>query len=319
MHNYLKLVRFPNLIIIALVQYVIRYFIVRPILSINNIEFQLANVDFALLVLATVCMAAAGYIINDYFDTKADRFNKRDVIVGRKVTRRVAMFMHQVLNAISVLLGAYVSYKIGHWQFVFIFFMAGGLLWFYSTSYKYYFLLGSFLISLVVAAVPLLVVIYEIPPLNQKYAEMLIASKTNFNYLFYWVGAFSFFSFFGMLIGRFIRDLLSMKGDREIQRRSLPLVIGLKWAKVVIIVLILFLSVSVIGVWYQFLNAPIDRITPWYFGFLIILPLLVLGYKVYRFSEGESFRFGIFLLRFAILTGISYAFVVNYIINYSNF
>lgn len=315
MNSYLKLIRLPNLIIIALTQYVMRYFIIQPILGINKIKLQLADLDFAILVIATVCMAAAGYVINDYFDTKADRINKKDVIVGRKITRRVALFMQQIIAAISVLLGGYVSYKIGHWQFVFIFFMGGGLLWFYSTSYKYYFLLGSFLMALVVAAVPFLVVIYEIPPLNKTYVEILILSKTSFNYLLYWVGAFSFFSFIGVLITQFIRDLLSIKGDREIHRQSLPIVIGIKWAKFVIILLILFLSVSVFGVWYQFLNAPMDKITPWYFGVLIILPLSLLAYRVYKFLEGDKFKTGTFLIRFAFLTGISYAFVVNYIVH----
>ncbi|MCY1633335.1 UbiA family prenyltransferase [Marinifilum sp. D737] len=315
MSNFLKLIRFPNLLIIALVQYVMRYFIIEPILGINRIKLQFSDVDFAILVLATVTMAAAGYIINDYFDTKADRFNKKDVIVGRKITRRVALAMHQVLTGISILLGGYVSYSVGHWQFVFIFFMAGGLLWFYSTSYKYYFLLGSILMAMVVATVPLLVVIYEIPPLNKTYADVLLASKTNFNYLMYWVGAFSFFAFFGVLIGQFIRDMLSLKGDQEIKRKSLPAVIGLKWTKVIIVVLILFLSVSVFGVWYQFLNAPVDKITPWYFGILIILPLILLAYRVAKFKEGELFKLGKFLLRFAFLAGISYAFVVNYIVN----
>jgi len=319
MSKYLKLVRFPNLIIIALIQIVMRYFIIEPILGINRIKLQLADIDFAILVLATLFMAAAGYIINDYFDTKADRFNKKDVIVGRLVKRRIALLMHQVFMAISVLLGAYVSYKIGHWQFVIIFFMAGGLLWFYSTSYKYYFLLGSFLMAMVAAAIPFLVVIYEIPPLNKKYADVLLASKTDFNYLLYWVGSFSFFTFLAALIGQFIRDLLSIKGDSEIQRRSLPVVIGLKWSKIVIVTLLLFLSVSVFGVWYQFLNAPMDNITPWYFAILIILPIVILAYKVAKYKVGDKFKLGVFLLRFAILTGISYAFVVNYIINHSNF
>jgi 4-hydroxybenzoate polyprenyltransferase len=314
MNKYLKLIRLPNLLIIALVQYVMRYFIIQPILGINRIKLQLSDIDFAMLVLATIFMAAAGYIINDYFDTKADRFNKKDVIVGRKITRRIALAMHQVFTAISILLGGYISYKVGHWQFVFIFFMAGGLLWFYSTSYKYYFLLGSFLMAMVVAVVPLLVVIYEIPPLNKTYADVLLASKTNFNYLLYWVGAFSFFAFFGVLIGQFIRDILSLKGDREIQRQSLPVVIGLKWTKVIIVMLILFLSASVFGVWYQFLNAPMDKITPWYFSILIILPLLLLAYQVVKFKEGNLLKFGKFLLRFSILTGISYAFVVNYLV-----
>jgi len=162
-------------------------------------------------------------------------------------------------------------------------------------------------------------VVFEIPPLNKTYAEVLVASKTNFDYLLYWVGAFSFFSFCSVLIYQFVRDLLSVKGDQEIGRRSLPLIIGFKWTKAVTISLILFLCVSVFGVWYQFLNAPMDHITPWYFSILIIIPLLLLCYLLIRLRKDESFKFGVFLLRFAILAGISYAFVVNHILSNTNF
>lgn len=314
MLSLLKLIRLPNLIIIALTQYVMRYFIVQPILAINRIKLQLSDIDFAILVLATLFIAAGGYIINDYFDCKADRLNKRDVIVGRKISRRIAQVLHQVFSFIGLVLGGYVSYKVGHWQFVLIFFMAGGLLWFYSTSYKNHFILGNLVLAFICAAIPLLVVVFEIPPLNKTYAEVLIASKTNFDYLIYWVGAFSFFSFFAVLIHQFVRDLISVKGDKEVGRRSLPSIIGFRWTKAIIVGLILFLSVSVFGVWYQFLNAPMDLITPWYFSLLIIIPLLLLAYLVIKLKKDESLKFGMFLLRIAILAGISYAFVVNHIL-----
>jgi 4-hydroxybenzoate polyprenyltransferase len=319
MLSLLKLIRLPNLIIIALTQYVMRYFIVEPILAINRIKLQLSDIDFAILVIATLFIAAGGYIINDYFDAKADRLNKRDVIVGRKISRRISQFLHQVFSFIGLVLGGYVSYKVGHWQFVLIFFMAGGLLWFYSTSYKNHFILGNLVLAFICAAIPFLVVVFEIPPLNKTYAEVLVASETSFDYLLYWVGAFSFFAFFAVLIHQFVRDLISVKGDKEIGRRSLPFVIGFRWTKVVIVSLILFLSASVFGVWYQFLNAPVDNITPWYFSLLIIIPLLLLSYLVVKLKKDESLKFGVLLLRMAILAGISYAFVVNHIISNTNF
>lgn len=319
MLSLLKLIRFPNLIIIALTQYVMRYFIIQPILAINEIQLQLSDLNFAILVMATLFIAAGGYIINDYFDTKADRLNKRDVIVGRRISRRISLMLHQAFSFIGLVLGGYVSYKVGHWQFVLIFFMAGGLLWFYSTSYKNHFILGNLVLAFICAAIPFLVVIFEIPPLSKNYAEVLVASKTNFDYLLYWVGAFAFFAFFGVLIHQLIRDLISIKGDKEIGRRSLPFVIGFKWTKSIIVGLILFLCVSVFGVWYQFLNAPMDKITPWYFSLLIIIPLFLLSYLIIRLKENESLKFGVFLLRMAILAGISYAFVVNHILSNTNF
>ncbi len=319
MLNLLRLIRVPNLIIIALTQYVMRYFIIRPILAINRIHLQLSDIDFSILVLATLFIAAGGYIINDYFDCKADRLNKRQVIVGRQISRRASLALHQIFSFIGLVLGGYVSYKVGHWQFILIFFMAGGLLWFYSTSYKNHFILGNLVMAFICAAIPFLVVIFEIPPLNKTYAEVLVASKTNFDYLLYWVGAFSFFAFFGVLIHQLIRDLISVKGDKEIGRRSLPFIIGFRWTKAIIVSLILFLSVSVFGVWYQFLNAPVDKITPWYFSILIIFPLLLLSYLVLRLKKDESLKFGMILLRIAILAGISYAFVVNHILSNTNF
>ncbi len=312
--NYLKLIRFPNLVVIALVQIVMRYCIVEPILEYNSIQLQFSTINFVFLVLAVVFMAAGGYIINDYFDTKADRFNQRKVIVGRKVSRRIAMTLHQIFTGISIVLSGYISYKIGHWQFVFIFFMAGGILWFYSTSYKYYFLLGTFLMAVLAAFIPFLVVVYEVPLLNQTYREVLLTSKTNFNYLLYWAGAFSFFAFWGALIAQFIRDLISLNGDSEIGRRSLAVVLGLKAAKAIIVTLLLLFCMAVFGIWYKFLNAPVDKITPWYFGFFIVLPLLLTAYKVIKYQVGEKFIFAGYLLRFAFLMGVCYAFVVDYIL-----
>lgn len=314
MKEYLKLVRFPNLIVIALTMYVMRYFIIRPILGINKLSLQLSGVDFFLLVLSVMCMTGAGYVINDYFDTKADRLNKRKVVVGRTVRRRIALGLHTVLNIASILLGGYVSWRIGHWQLGFIFIMASGLLWFYSTSYKYNFLLGSLIISLLTAAIPFMVAVYEIPMLNRAYSEILITSQTNFNYLFYWLGAFSFFAFIGMLIGQFLRDMGAMKGDEEINRRSLPLVAGVSAAKWVINGLALFLIVALGLIWYRYLNAPIDLITPWYFGVLIIIPLIWMMTGVYRFKASKKIDRCISLLRWVMLAGISYSFVVYYII-----
>ncbi|MFA8436450.1 MAG: UbiA family prenyltransferase [Marinifilaceae bacterium] len=311
--NYLKLMRLPNLIIIALTMYVMRYCIIRPILAINDMKLQLSDLNFLILVLSVCCMSAAGYVINDYFDTKADRLNSKKVIVGSSVTRRKAMALHTVLNFCSILLGGYISWYIGYWQFVFIYIMASGILWFYSTSYKYHFLLGSVLVSLLTATIPFMVVVFEIPMLNKAYAEVLLASKTNFNYLLYWVGAFSFFAFVGMLIGQFLRDMGALPGDREINRRSLPLVLGWNAAKFVIVSLSVLLCGALGIIWYRYLNAPFDSITPWYFGGLIIFPLLLMSYYVSRYNESPKIKGCVSLLRWVMLAGISYSFVVYYI------
>ena len=83
---YLRLIRWQNLLIIALTQYMTRYFLIQPFYKLQQLQLQLSNLDFFLLVLVTVVIAAGGYIINDYFDVKIDFINKPDKqIVGNQI------------------------------------------------------------------------------------------------------------------------------------------------------------------------------------------------------------------------------------------
>ena len=86
MINILRLVRYKNLLIVILTQYLIRYCIIKPMLEVNNMDLQFSNFNFLLLVIATVLITAGGYVINDYFDTKTDRVNRPDnMVIGTKI------------------------------------------------------------------------------------------------------------------------------------------------------------------------------------------------------------------------------------------
>ena len=76
-----------------------RYCIISPFLQINNFSLQLDNLRFFLLVLTTILIAAAGYVINDYFDVRTDRINKPDkVIIDSGIHRRSAIFLHSIFT-----------------------------------------------------------------------------------------------------------------------------------------------------------------------------------------------------------------------------
>ena len=110
---------------------------------------QLSFVGFGLLVLATVCISAAGYIINDYFDVNADMMNKPDkVIIGKSINRRNAMIMHWCLNIVGCICGGLVSFGIGRPNFTFVFIFIAGILWFYSTTFSKEPVLGNVVIAL---------------------------------------------------------------------------------------------------------------------------------------------------------------------------
>ncbi|MGK0138212.1 MAG: 4-hydroxybenzoate polyprenyltransferase, partial [Algoriphagus sp.] len=108
-----------------------------------------------LITVTTLLVAAAGYIINDYFDVKIDQVNKpEEVIIGRFIRRRHAIFAHQVLNICAAVISYTVSFKV----FV-VNVMAMSLLWIYASVFKKKPIIGNVLVagltgaSLVVMAV----------------------------------------------------------------------------------------------------------------------------------------------------------------------
>src|ERR1019366_1291714 len=170
MFAFLKLIRLQNLLIIALTQYMVRWCLIYPILKTRGFELQFSNFHFFLIVLSTVMIAAAGYIINDYFDVRIDKINKpQHLVIDKGVKRRVAMGAHTVINIIAVIISLYVSYSIGVWKLGLIYFICALGLWFYSTTFKRQFLIGNIVIATFTALVPLVVGVYELIPCYIKY------------------------------------------------------------------------------------------------------------------------------------------------------
>ena len=96
---FLKLIRFENLLMIAFTQIILRNFVLQKIFLQNGIKLELNNGLFYLIVFSTVLIAAAGYIINDYFDVKTDRINHPDtVVVDKIINRRFAIIFHFIFR-----------------------------------------------------------------------------------------------------------------------------------------------------------------------------------------------------------------------------
>ena len=122
--SLLKLTRFGNLIIIALTQYFTAGFLIGM--------HTLNDVNLFFLSLSTVLIAAGGYIINDYYDVKIDYINKPDrVVIGKSITRRYAILFHIALSVAGIVIGFYLSWKIGGVNVLSVF-----LLWLYSNTLK---------------------------------------------------------------------------------------------------------------------------------------------------------------------------------------
>ena len=236
---YFRLVRFPILALIALIQYCVRYFILEPMLQINSYELIVNDRQFFYLFLSTVLIAAGGYAINDYFDVKTDRVNKlKRVIVDRFVKRRVAMTLHIVLTSLGFILATYLSWRLGMWRMSSLFIFVIFTLWFYSTNLQHQTLTGNIAISLMAAFVPLIVGLFEIPLQNAAHPELIKEyGYSIFNIPAYWVIGFSVVIFLLTLIREVTKDVIDIRGDKLFGALTFPIRFGVKASKSLIIVL----------------------------------------------------------------------------------
>jgi 4-hydroxybenzoate polyprenyltransferase len=319
MTYYLKIIRFPNLLIVAATQYLMRWFIIQPMLKVNEFSLQMTELNFFLLVLSTVCITAGGYVINDYFDTRSDNLNcPNEVIVGKAISRRVAMFLHTFLNATGILTGIYVSFKTGKPLFSILFIFVSGFLWFYSTTYKRQFLLGNLIVASLAALVPFIVALFEIPLLNQAYRETLVLFKTDFNYILAWVGGFSIFAFLTNLIREIIKDMEDYEGDSAYGCNTLPIVLGVKNSKLIICSLIVATISLMAGVYFKYLSinpsGEKDYIVFFYILIFLIAPLVYLIWKIYISKSKGDYHFASTLVKLIMIAGLCYAFVENFML-----
>jgi 4-hydroxybenzoate polyprenyltransferase len=317
----LRLIRIQNLLIIAATQYMMRLFIVEPILAINGFVPQLDHFHFFLLVFSSMAITAAGYVINDYFDMKTDLLNRPDtVIVGKRITRRWAMAIHIILNSAGIFTGIYLCWFVDMLGFGIAFIFAAGLLWFYSTTYKRQFLVGNLIVAVFTAVVPFVVVVFEVPLLNREYGEIMIDRGMNFNNILAWVGGFSFFAFLATLIREIIKDVEDFEGDAAYGRNTLPIVLGIRTTKILVIILILLLVFSLVYAYVTYLfrkpGDEIDLLSLLWFSLMLILPFLYLVLRLIAARDKKEYHVCSNLTKLIMLSGILYS-VVFYIIIHS--
>lgn len=251
MFTILRLIRIRTIAFTVLCMYAIRFGVVLPILDLNGFSLQMANWAFALLVVAVCCLISAAYVINDYFDTKSDSISGvKRVLVGKSVSRRMAISLHTILNIIAVGIAFYLGNAVGIWKIGILFLLVSAILWSYSSIYKKFFIVGNVLVGVLAALIPVSVMIYEIPLLHMAYAETLIETDTNFIYLFYWIFGFSWFIFLNILMYEINKDIYTEDGDMENGVNSIPIKLGIPMAKKIISILTVIAMLSAAFLYY---------------------------------------------------------------------
>jgi 4-hydroxybenzoate polyprenyltransferase len=300
---FFRLIRSLNLLFIALTQFLFQYCIIIPSLKKIGLSSNLNDQLFFLLLLSSVFIAAAGYIINDYFDLDIDRINKPDkLVVERIIKRRWAIFWHLLLSGLGVLISFYVGWKNNH---NFILGLANLacvlLLWVYSTTFKKKLLSGNIIISLLTGWVVLVLYVAEFDRflLSGDIPQLKAATGKIFKLAVLYSG----FAFIISLIREVIKDIEDMPGDMKYNCRTMPIVWGINASKVFIATWLVVLMGALVIL--QVYVLPYK----WWWSIaysivLIISPLMVVFRKLFKASKTSDFHALSNWVKLIMMTGI---------------
>jgi 4-hydroxybenzoate polyprenyltransferase len=262
--GFSRLIRWKNLAIIVFTQYFTRFFLIRDKpLTFHHLKDVLLERNLFLISLATVLIAASGYIINDYYDIKIDLVNKPErVVIGRYVKRRWALLINQAFNGLGIALGLLVSKKTALVNLFAVF-----CLWLYSNKLKRLAFWGNLMVAILTGFSLLVLAVYY--PGHQREV---------------WV--YATFSFFITLIREIIKDMEDVKGDEKHGCRTLPIIWGIARTKNLVFGLIsIFISI----LFMLAIQLHNDRLS--YIFLLLMIPVGFLTYKLVYADKPSDFAF----------------------------
>lgn len=301
---FFRLIRWPNLFFIALTQFLFYYFIIIPSLPSSYFlqQHALTPSVFYLLVIASLLIAAAGYIINDYFDINIDQVNKpAKMVVQKIISRRWAIFFHLVITFAGLVVSGYVGIKTSPFILV-ANIICAVLLWAYSTRFKKKLLSGNIIIAGLTAWTVLVIylatnsMLFFTPGLSTAY----VSGMTR---IYKFAALYAGFAFIISLIREVVKDIEDMSGDARYQCQTMPIVWGVPAAKVFVGVwLVVLIGALVILQFY------ILQIGWWgstlYTLVLVIFPLVLILKRFYRAQTSAEYHAVSNLIKLVMFAGI---------------
>lgn len=291
--DYFIFFRWKNILMILLIQYLFKYILFEKF----KIQVSLDHLHFALLALSTAFVAIAGYIINDIQDVKADIINKPEkLFVDKKITRISAQNLFIGFNSVGLILGMYLSYYIGHTSYFIIFVLTSLLLYQYAKQLKKRLLIGNIIVSSIVLFCILMLAVFDVAPATNNYN---LESQMGILHIVLMFGGFGFILTF---LREVVKDMEDIEGDRAIEAKSLPIVLGEKQTKR-ILVIISFLLVAALS-YVSYSVYPAHRYVSYYLLGLVVLPLLYFMIMLTKAGSKNDFHKLSAILKLIMLLGI---------------
>lgn len=299
---FFKMIRWPNLLIVVLTQLLIWLCIIRPMghLSDGGVLF-LQYAHFMILSLTTVLIAAAGYIINDYYDRDIDQINKPGkVIVGEVLSVRLSLCLYVLLNLTALGLSVYLSSLQRTIVLAGIQLFCMALLWLYAAVLKAKPVWGNLAVAMLTALTIVILMAYE----PAMYSVVLRPSfhKSVLSPLWL-IGVYTFFAFMMTWIREIVKDMEDVKGDAAAGCQTLPIVVGVRVASRLVVVL------GIVTVVALLLSALLLMFSGWmmlsvYLIVVLVIPILLLIAGIGKSSSSEHYATWSRRLKLIMLAGI---------------
>ncbi len=275
-----SVVRGYNILIIVIAQYLASIYILAHDKSLKEV---LLDINLLMLVLASAATIAAGYIINNFYDSEKDLINRPNKSkLDRLVSQNTKLSFYFVLNFSAVIMASYVSFNAVLFFSAYIF----GI-WFYSHKLKKLPFIGN-LTSAILTITPFFAIF-----LYYKNFETVIFVHAIFLFLI-------------ISMRELTKDLENMKGDLLLGYKTIPVVYGEKASKLMLTILILLTSIPV----YLLLNRY-DVGHMYLFFYLSVILLLIFLLLLWKSNTKTHYLILHNILKFIILAGVFCIVLIN--------
>jgi 4-hydroxybenzoate polyprenyltransferase len=275
----LTLIRFPNLVFIFLTQIIAYYFIICPAVAKSSALPTLNFQSSTLLFISTVLIAAAGYIINDYFDMGIDMVNKpHKMTIEKYFSRRRIIIWHILLNILGLLIAGYIAFHFAKLRYLSVQIICILLLLVYSTTFKRKLFSGNLMIAILTSLTLYTTALYE--------PKFHLYDLKNTDSVSLWI--YLLFSFCITLMREIIKDIEDIKGDLVQNCKTIPLVFGINRAKKIIYLIAFILTSIIILSSIYLLHTNIILIISLLIG--IVFPLLITLFLLWKANTSKQFH-----------------------------
>ncbi len=309
--DYIRLLHVPTLLLVALFQIVMFYFVITPFLRSYGVEPVIHTLDIVNLVLASVFIAAGGFVINDYFDLRIDQINRPVTrVVGRTLDKHTAMTLYIVLTVIGIGFSIMLCWHARSFNYAMVMLFIAGILWFYSSSYKRMLVLGNVIVALLMALVPMMVALFQ-----NRFMELEYNISPDLDFLtsrcYLMMGGFALLSFMWTFMIEVVKDIATVAGDRELECHSFPVVFGIDVTKIILYVWITLMWVGIGVLIYVYPELQATSTLRFYICGMVI-PCLSLYYIIAKAQNVGDYRLicKYILVLFAI--SVAYGFTLSF-------